>query len=256
MPLPSTTYSSIQDLINDINTRFIPNGMELITGDIGNSQLNGLAQFIVKYTLNSGLAGISSSTGIVPLSKPITVFTVMPMSISWPDNLQNEYYIVNATGNNIQLTNGYSYVDVYAESQTIIPARSTIHIAKATNGSWIQVNNLGGGGGSLPPQTNHEGEFLTTNGESASWFSPCLFITSADFEADGVTYLNPDIVNNKYLLFWNDISRFIYNQEQNPSQVEWEYVSGGGIKIIMPGFDANTNNYFLCLFLKGLNSAY
>lgn len=253
MPLPSITYSTIQQLLNDINTRFVPNAMELITGDIGNSQLNGLANFIVTYTLNSGLAGISSSTGVIPLSKPVTLFTTVPTSVNWPDNVQNEYYIINATGSNIPLTAGYSYVDQYGVSQTSIPARSSVHIAKATNGSWILVNNLGGAGSSLPPQTGHEGEFLTTNGTSASWFSPCLFITSADFEADGVTYINTDIVNNKYLLFLNDIPRFIYSVDQNSSQVEWQYQSGGGFKILMPGFDANTNEYFLFLFLKGLN---
>jgi hypothetical protein len=254
MPLPSITYSSIQQLLNDINTRFVPNGMELITGDIGNSQLNGLANFIVTYTLNSGLAGISSSTGVIPLSKPVTLFTVVPTSINWPDNIQNEYYIINATASNIPLTSGYSYIDQYQVAQTSIPARSSVHIAKATNGSWIQINNLGGAGSSLPPQTGHEGEFLTTNGTSSNWFSPCLFITSADFEGDGVTYINTDLVNNKFLLFWNDIPRFIYSIDQNPAQVEWEYQAGGGFKILVGGFDASINDYFLCLFLKGLNS--
>jgi hypothetical protein len=252
MPLPSTTYSTIQQLINDINARFVTNGMELITGDIGNSQLNGLANFIVEYTLNSGLAGISSSTGVIPLSKPITVFTVVPSSINWPDNIQNEYYIVNATASNIPLTAGYAYIDQYATSQTSVPARSSLHIAKATNGSWIQVNNTTTGS-ILPPQTGHSGEFLTTNGTSASWFSPCLFLTSDNFESDGVTYINTDLVANKFLLFWNDVPRFIYDSEWNSSQIEWEYQAGGGFKILIPGFDANTNNYYLCLFLKGMN---
>jgi len=253
MPLPSITYSSIQQLLNDINTRFVPNGMELITGDIGNSQLNGLANFIVTYTLNSGLAGISSSTGVIPLSKPVTLFTTVPTSINWPDNVQNEYYIINATASNIPLTSGYSYVDQYGVSQTVIPARTSIHIAKATNGSWILVSNLGGAGSGLPPQTGHEGEFLTTNGTSSSWFSPCLFITSADFEVDGVTYINTDIVNNKYLLFLNDLPRFVYSVDQNPSQIEWEYQAGGGFKMLIPGFDASANDHYLFLFLKGFN---
>ena len=253
MPLPSTTYSTMQQLLNDINTRFVPNGMELITGDIGNSQLNGLANFIVTYTLNSGLAGISSSTGVIPLSKPVTLFTAVPTSINWPDNVQNEYYIINATASNMPLTSGYSYIDQYASVQTAIPARSSIHIAKATNGSWVQINNLPGAG-VLPPQTGHDGEFLTTSGTSASWFSPCLFITSADFEADGVTYINTDLISNKFLLFWNDLPRFIYNSDQNPGQIEWQYRVGGGFEILVPGFDANTTDYYLCLFLKGLNS--
>jgi hypothetical protein len=252
MPLPSQTYSTIQQLINAMNTEFVPNGNQEITGDIGNKLLNGLANFIVTYTLNSGLAGISSSTGVVPLSKPVTVFTVVPTSISWPDNIQNEYYIVNATGSNIPLAAGYSYIDQYATSQTVVPARSSLHIAKATNGSWIQVNNISTGS-ILPPQTGHDGEFLMTNGTSASWFNPCLFLTSTDFESDGVTYTNTDLSNSKFLLFWNDIPRFIYDSEWNSSQIEWQYQSGGGFKILIPGFDANTSNYYLCLFLKGQN---
>lgn len=255
MPLPSQTYNTIQELITDINTRFVPNGENAITGDVGNSQLNGLANFIIKFTVNSGLVGISSSGGVVPLSKPMTVFTTVPTSINWPDNIQNEYYIINATGSPIPLTAGYFYVDQYASTQTVIPARTCIHIAKATNNSWIQVNNVGGGGSDgLPPQTGHEGEFLTTSGDSPAWFSPCLFISSDDFESDGVTYLNPNLINNKFLLFWNDLPRFIYSEDQNASQIEWEYVEEGGFQILMPGFDANTNSYFLCIFLKGLNS--
>ena len=254
MPLPSQTYTTIQQLINDINTRFIPNGAQLVTGDIGNSQLNGLANFIVKYTLNSQLAGISSSTGVVPLSKAVTIFTVAAAEINWPDNIQNEYYIINATSSDIPLTTGYSYIDAFQVVQTSIPTRTAIHIAKATNGNWIQVNNLGGGNGSgLPAQATHEGEFLTTNGTSASWFSPCLAITSADFEPDGVTYINTNLVNNTFLLFWNDVPRFIYNASEAPSQIEWQYQAGGGFQILMPGFDASANDYHLYLFLKGLN---
>lgn len=252
MPLPVTTFNTIADLLNYINTNIVPNGNFEITGEEHNAVENSLANFIISYTLNSGLAGISSSTGVIPLSKPITVFTVAPTSINWPDNVQNEYYIINATGSNIPLTAGYSYIDQYAVAQTIIPARAAIHIAKATNGSWVQVNNLPGIG-VLPPQTGHEGEFLTTNGTAASWASPCIFISSADFEADGTTYINTNLVSNKFLLLWNDIPRLIYNSDQNPAQIEWQYIAGGGFQILMPGFDASVNDYYLCLWLQGLN---
>lgn len=254
MPLPVTTFANIQALLNYINTNIVPNGANEITGEEHNAVENALANFIVSYTLNSGLAGISSSTSVIPLSKPITIFTIAPTSISWPDNIQNEYYIINATGSDIPLTAGYSYIDQYGVAKTSIPTRTSIHIAKATNSSWIQVNNLpGGSGGGLPAQAGHEGEFLTTNGTSASWFSPCLAITSADFEPDGVTYINTDLVNNTFLLFWNDVPRFIYNASEAPAQIEWQYRVGGGFEILMPGFDASANDYHLYLFLKGLN---
>lgn len=250
MPL---TFTTIQQLLTYINTKVVPNGNKEITGTIENNVENALANFIVTYTLNSGLAGISSSTGVIPLSKPITVFTIVPTSIQWPDNIQNEYYIVNATGSDLPLTTGYTYVDQYGTAQTSIPARTVIHIAKATNGSWIQVN-IGAGTSTLPPQTGHEGEFLTTNGSTASWFSPCIAIASDDFESDGVTYINTDLVNNKFLLFWNDIPRFVYNVDEAPSNIEWEYQAGGGLKILIPGFDANSNEYHLYIFLKGFNT--
>lgn len=142
MILPSQTYSTIQQLLNDINARFIPNGAEAITGDIGNSQLNGLANFIVKYAVNAQLAGISSSTGVVALSKPITIFSVTPTSLNWSDNVQFEYYIVNATSSIIPLTGGTTYVDNTQVVRTSVPANATVHLAKTTNGSWVQVNNL------------------------------------------------------------------------------------------------------------------
>ena len=192
--------------------------------------------------------------GDFSLTRPITVFTgTVPDSIQWPDNLQNEYYIINATGFDIQLATGFSYIDPYLTIQTIVPARTTIHIAKAQNLSWLQVNNAVGEG-TLPPQTGHEGEFLMTNGNSAKWFSPCLYVSSDDFEADGVTYLNPNLTESKFLLFWNEVPRFLYDQEQNPGQIEWHYKNEGGFEIVIPGFDANINDVHIYLFLKALNS--
>lgn len=255
MPLPVTTFNTIADLLNYINTNIVPNGNNEITGEEHNAVENALANFIVSYTLNSGLVGISSSSGVVPLSKPMTVFTVTPTSINWPDNVQNEYYIINATASNIPLTAGYSFVDQYQTVQTVIPSRTAIHIAKATNGSWVQVNNLGGGGsGSLPPQTGHEGEFLYTNGTSAAWLSPVLFIDSSNFEPDGVSYINANLVNSKIALFWNDVNRFVYSSDEDAGQVEFQYLPGGGFEILIPDFDANTVNYHFYILLRGLNS--
>lgn len=252
MPLPAQTYANIQDLINYINNFFITNGNKEISGEIGNNILNGLTSFIKSYTLNNSLAAISSvNTGVVVLPKPITVFTQVPTSIQWVDDVQNEYYIVNATGINISLTNGFSYIDQYGASQVIIPLRTAIHIAKATNGSWIQVNNLPGSGGSgnLPPQTGHQGQFLQTNGTSSNWFDPVIFVQSADFDPDGVTYTNTNLASNKFEIFFDTLAGFIYVQDG-----QWSYKTGGGFKILIPGIDANTQVLRLHLFLKGLNS--
>jgi hypothetical protein len=40
---------------------------------------------------------------------------------------------------------------------------------KAAYAQWLIEQSGGGGGGSLPPQTGHAGEFLTTDGSDASW---------------------------------------------------------------------------------------
>lgn len=247
MPYPQQTFDTINDLLNYVNNNVVTNGNQEITAIIENNVENSLASFIVSYTLNSGLAGISSSTGVVPLSKSITYFTVTPTSITLSNNVQNEFYIVNGTGNDIPLTAGNSYIDSYQTVQTSIPARGYVHLAKATNGSWIQISNPTGGSGSLPPQTGEAGKFLTTNGTSASWIPTLIPITSADFESDGITYINTSLNGLKYELFWNDLNRFIY---QTISPKEWDYYSGGGLQILIDGFDASSNSYHLYIMMK------
>jgi hypothetical protein len=246
---------TLQQLINYINQYITTNGVNAITGAENNYALLGLANLILNYTVNGSLAGISSSTGVVPLSKPITLFSVAPTSINWPDNVQFEYYIINATGVNIPITAGYSFVDQYGTVQTTIPARTSIHIAKATNGQWIQVNNLGiGGSGNLPPQTGHTGQSLFTNGTSAFWSDPVFQIPAGDPNwvnattwVNGSSYINPYFSSPFFNLFWNDISRFLL---QNVSPVEWQYQTNG-FQILLNGFNSVTANVFL--FFKGAN---
>lgn len=212
--MPTITFDTIQELLDYIDEYVIPNGNNEITGEIENNVSYNSAQFIIKYAVNAEKAAIVNSSGSVGLSKPITVFiTNTPSELSWADNVQFEYYICNATANNIPLQSGLVYYDMYLAPTSVIPARSVVHIAKAENDLWVQVNNIGGAGGDLPPQAAHDGEFLFTNGTSPAWRSPCIFIKSSDFEDDGVTYINEDLDQNKFLLFWNDLSRLIYNEE-------------------------------------------
>lgn len=252
MPLPSQTFHTITALLNYINTAFVPNGNQEITGQIGNDILNSLGNFIVKYTLNNALVTIdSSSGGVVVISKPLTAFTGAPTSIQWADNIQNEYYIINATGFNIPITSGFSYVDQYQTVQTIIPARTAIHIAKATNGNWIQVNNLSGSGsgGNLPPQATHEGEVLFTNGTTSYWSSNHVSVTSADF-INATDCPLTGLALNKFSLFWSTgLANYIYEDIN-----QWEYLVGGGFRILIPGFDSTANFERFELSLKGLNS--
>jgi len=259
MPVPSQTFATIQQLLAYINANLITNGMNDITGDEANSVLNSLANFIVSYGINTSKLNISSATsGIISLSKPVTVFTQVPTSIQWPDNVQNEYYIVNATGLNIPLSATFSYVDQYGVTQTAIPFRNAVHIAKAPNNIWYQINNLAGssGGGGLPPLTGNEGRVLSNNGTSLFWDDIQLEITSADFEDDGISYYNTNLVINKFTLFWNDANRYIRNIPPNTTYpgTEWVYASQGGFQVLIPGFDSRVNDYFFVLTKRGLNS--
>lgn len=70
---------------------------------------------------------------------------------------------------------------------------------------------------------------------------------STDFESDGVTCNIPAMSGITFEIFLNDLNRFIYNEIGNQ---EWDYVVGGGFKILIPGFDANTGDYHLYLFPK------
>jgi hypothetical protein len=247
------SFPNITALRTYVNTYINTNGVNAITGNEDNTALNGIIDYILNSMVNNGFVHIVSTGGIVVLPAPMTLFTsVLPTSIQWVDNFQNEYYIINGLGVNIPLANGFAYIDAFGTSQTVIPSRTAIHIAKAVNASWIQVNNVGNGGSAgLPPETGHAGQFLTNNGTTASWSDPHISLTSASFQPDGVTYLNSDIgVNYHVSVFWSDLPNFLYE-----SNGDWQYVSGG-IKILIVGFNANTNpNYHLELFFKGINTA-
>ncbi len=262
MPLPNQTFATMASLLTYINTHIIPNGINDITGEEHNNVENQLGQFIVFYTLNSRLASIGSGAGAYVAAKPITYFTAVPASLQWPDNVQNEYYFVNATGSNIPLASGYVYYDEFQDPISIIPARSSVHIAKADNTLWVRVNNIGssGSGAGLPPQNNHEGEVLITNGTSVSWGSLFMNLTSADFNADGRTInstISALLIGFKYDIFINEVNRYIYNYEDDPPVdlgEEWDYNVGGGFTISAPWFLSTDLNYHLKLTLRGLNT--
>lgn len=259
MPTPSQTFTTIQQLLNYINANFITNGRNEITAEEGNNILNSLATFIQTYTLNNSLAKIWAQTsGEVNMTAPINIFTAVPGSVRWTDNVQHEFYMVNATGVNIPLSGGFSYVDAFNTTQTVIPARSAIHIAKTTSATWVQINNLGGnGGGGLPPTTGHSGQSLSNNGTTTEWADMVVFIqnTTAGWQVDGVTYLFPGgAVDYKFMLFFDTLAGWIYQEDG-----QWEYVLDGssniiGFKIDVAGINANTQQVRIHLYKKGLNS--
>lgn len=246
------SFPNITALRNYVNTYFNTNGVNAITGMEDNTALNGIIDYILNSMINNDFVSIISTGGVVVLPTPMNIITsVLPTSIQWTSNFQNEYYIVNGLGVNVPLAAGFTYIDAFGTVQTVIPARTAIHIAEAENGSWIQMNNVGGGSGSgLPPMTGNAGKVLTTNGTTANWFDSHISLTSSDFQGDGVTYLNPLLnATNKVSIFWSDLPNFLYE-----SRGDWQYVAGG-IEILIGGFNASTNpNYKLELFFKSITA--
>lgn len=149
MPLPQQTFSTIAQLIAYINQFIVPNANQEIIALEHNNIENALANFVVFYTLNSGKINIVTTTAPKTLSSPMTLFTAVSTAVQWPDNVQNEYYVINATLFNINCAGGFSYYDISLVNQTVFPARTVIHMALAPNGFWYQVNNIGGTSGAV-----------------------------------------------------------------------------------------------------------
>lgn len=151
MAYPAQTFPTLQELKNYTNTYFIPNGRKEIDGTEGNNILNGLADFIPKYAVNAlDGADVISAGGYVALGRPVTVITnTVPSGITWGNNIQKEYYITNTLPSPIPLID-VVYYDLFMAAQTEIPINTTVHIAQAENGQWVQVNNLGGAASDIP----------------------------------------------------------------------------------------------------------
>lgn len=148
MPYPVNTFPTFQDLLNYINTKWVTNGVEEITGVIGNDVVNGLLTFIEQSPLNAGTADIASGGGAVNVTRPITVImTNIPTSISWGTNVQNEFVFINTTSGNIPTTQTYYDINLTATNQ--IPAKSIVNIALAKNGLWIIKSVPSSGSGNV-----------------------------------------------------------------------------------------------------------
>jgi hypothetical protein len=87
-----------------------------------------------------------------------------------------------------------------------------------------------------------------TGGEVAPVQSPddcCIdlypiHITQADFEADGVSYVNSDIVGDNIMIFVNQVSQTWWFSSGNNTGFVY---TPTGIRITIPDFDANTYDY-------------
>ncbi len=152
MSYPSQTFATFDELLAYFNSYWITNGVQEITGLIGNNGVNGLLTFIRKSPLNWQKAQISSSTGNVSAVRPIVVFTGVPNSLSFADNIYFEYVFINTTVGDIPLLNPTNYFDINLNAVTKIPAKSIVNLVKTNNNQWI-VGSIPSSGGqpSLPP---------------------------------------------------------------------------------------------------------
>lgn len=151
MPLPIQTFATFAELETYINTFIIPNAMELIQGDEHNAVENGLLTFIEQSPLNWQKARIQSTGGVISASRPVTIFTtVVPSSLSWSDNIYNQYVFINATAGDIPTTT--TYYDINLQPLNVIPARSIVNLYKSMNDQWI-VGSVPSSGSkaALPP---------------------------------------------------------------------------------------------------------
>lgn len=73
-------------------------------------------------------------------------------------------------------------------------------------------------------------------------FAGLIRITSINF-ANATEYNNQNIVGRDIQVFWNDISRYLV------PNTEWQFTATG-IKILVEGFDAQTSDYTLYIYIN------
>lgn len=152
MPFPTLSFTNIDSWFNWVNNNIIPNGMELITGDDGNITENAAIYFIKRSPLNWQTAKVESTGGSLIASRPITVFTsIVPTSLSWVDNIYNQYIFINTINSDIPLLLGSNYYDIDSNLKTVIPAKSIVNIVKTSNNSWIVGSVLSSGSNIILP---------------------------------------------------------------------------------------------------------
>lgn len=124
-----------------IDTYIVPNGQGLILGIEHNNVENALLKYIIQSPLNWSKSQIVSTSGVFSITKPVTVFYgLVPSSVSWGDNIYNEFVIVNATNFPISLASGTFYYDINLQQKTSIPAKTSLTLCKAESNLWFQVN--------------------------------------------------------------------------------------------------------------------
>jgi len=139
---PSIIFAEIPDWEAYIDEFVITNGVQEITGLIGNNSFNGAVTFIKKSPLNWSKAQIFSTGGNIGLTGSflgvVIIMGTPPTSITWTDNFYHEYVIINLTTSDIPVKNPLVYYDLTGTPVMIIPANSCVDIVKANNDLWVE----------------------------------------------------------------------------------------------------------------------
>jgi len=144
MPL----FPNIDALEAYVDANITTNGNNEITGQEGNISLNGCIEFIRQSPLNYAKASVVNSTAAQIAQTPVVVFTSStPASLTWGDNIYNEYVFINMTSSAIPLLGLLVYYTPLGTVADSIPANSVVNVFKAANDLWVQGNNTGSGGG-------------------------------------------------------------------------------------------------------------
>jgi hypothetical protein len=148
MPFPSQTFNNLDDWKTWIDSNIIPNGNQEIIGDDGNITENAAVKFIKQSPLNWEEASVVNTALAVIAPRPVVVFTgSTPVSLTWNDNIYNEYVFINMTSSDIPLLGLLVYYKPDGTTSSVIPATTAVNIFKAENDLWVEGSNSGSGGG-------------------------------------------------------------------------------------------------------------
>lgn len=221
MSYPQQIFPDFNSLMTYMNTFWVTNGNEEITGVVGNNVVNGLLTFIRQSPLNWQSAKVWSVGSSVSVTQPVNVFMITaPSSVAFLNNIYNEYTFVNTTNSNIPFATGNSYYDVMLNNITYIPSHQVLNISKAQNGLWLQTNNFANtsASGEAWQQLNFiVGDSVMINGQILLTISsPSTKINSVKITVDGIR-LYPSVLD-----------QFSYNLVYNAGNFEITFLNDGG----------------------------
>lgn len=204
--------------------------------------------FFLHGTGNNILRTVNGTAQYTVTSSPIAA------SLLANNSSTNLFSEVNAVDNQAVMTSGNS--TTFYNTLLVTPTYIRLEVNTNTTPHHLQLNTTGQlvasrygqglftGTPAYNLQVDSSGNVIEGSATGGGGIIP---IISTDFDPDGVTVTDSSLNGKTYEIFLNDLNRFIYNEVGNQ---EWDYVVGGGFVIMIPGFDATTNDYHLYVFLK------